>query len=160
MHYTKLEPIKKEHRMKIQINTEADLDIDALAEALDSTIECKVDAFVDSAVDSHISDYNFYDIVREEVDDVLSNKDFSYEVDSCLDDRDDLIGNDEMVEVESRITDLEETIARLSQALPNAELTKSLAANEELQTKYNELEIKFKKMAGIEDAGDFISDES
>jgi uncharacterized coiled-coil protein SlyX len=137
--------------MKIQINTEAELDIDAIADALDSDIESKVDAFVDSAIDN----YNFYDIVRDQLNDI----DLSYEVGSCLDDRDDLIGNDEMVEVESRITDLEETIARLSQALPNTELAKSITANEELQTKYNELETKFKKMAGIEDAGDFISDE-
>ena len=137
--------------MKIQINTEAELDIDALAEALDSTIECKVDAFVDSAIDS----YNFYDIVRDQINDI----DLSYEVDSCLEGRDDLIGNDEMVEVESRITDLEETIARLSQALPNSELAKSITANEELQTKYNELEIKFKKMAGLEDVSDYEKDQ-
>jgi len=136
--------------MKIQINTEAELDIDALAEALDSTIECKVDAFDDSAVDSAIDNYNFYDIVRDQIGDM----DFSHEVDCVLDGRDDLIGNDEMLEVESRITDLEETIARLSQALPNTELAKSITANEELQTKYNELETKFKKMAGIEDAAE------
>ena len=136
--------------MKIQINTEAELDIDALAEALDSTIECKVDAFVDSAVDSYISDYNFYDIVREEVDDVLSNKDFSYEVESCLEESD----------IDQRVTELEETIARLSLALPSKAFEAATAANEELQTKYNELETKFKKMAGIEDAGEFISDES
>ena len=129
--------------MKIQINTEAELDIDALADALDSTIECKVDAFVDSAIDN----YNFYDIVRDQIADT----DFSHEVECVLDGRDDLIGNDEMVEVESRITDLEETIARLSQALPNTELAKSITANEELQTKYNELESKFRKMAGLED---------
>jgi len=137
--------------MKIQINTEAELDIDTLADALDSDIESKVDAFVDSAIDN----YNFYDIVRDQLNDI----DLSYEVGSCLDDRDDLIGNDEMVEVESRIADLEETIARLSQALPNTELAKSITANEELQTKYNELEIKFKKMAGLEDVSDYEKDQ-
>ena len=137
--------------MKIQINTEAELDIDALADALDSDIESKVDAFVDSAIDN----YNFYDIVKDQIGDM----DLSYEVDSCLEGRDDLIGNDEMVEVESRITDLEETIARLSQALPNAELAKSITANEELQTKYNELEIKFKKMAGLDDVSDYEKDQ-
>ena len=141
--------------MKIQINTEAELDIDALAEALDSTIESKVDAFVDSAIDSAIEDYNFYDIVRDQINDI----DLSYEVDSVLEGRDDLIGNDEMVEVESRITDLEETIARLSQALPNTELAKSITANEELQTKYNELEAKFKKMAGLDEVSDYEKDQ-
>jgi len=137
--------------MKIQINTEAELDIDALADALDSTIECKVDAFVDCAIDN----YNFYDIVRDQINDI----DLSYEVDSVLEGRDDLIGNDEMVEVESRITDLEETIARLSQALPNTELAKSITANEELQTKYNELESKFKKMAGLDEVSDYEKDQ-
>lgn len=135
--------------MKIQINTEAELDIDALAEALDSSIECKVDAFVDSAVDSCIQDYNFYDLVREEVDDVLSNKDFSYEVESCLEESD----------IDQRVTELEEVIARLSLALPSKAFEAATAANEELQTKYTELETKFKKMAGIEDAGEFISDQ-
>ena len=131
--------------MKIQINTEAELDIDALAEALDSNIECKVDAFVDSAVDSYISDYNFYDIVREEVDDVMSNRDFSYEVESCL----------ESSDIDQRVTELEEVIARLSQALPSKEFEEATKQNEELQKKYNELEAKFKKMAGLDDVEDY-----
>ena len=131
--------------MKIQINTEAELDIDALAEALDSNIECKVDAFVDSAVDSYISDYNFYDIVREEVDDVISNKDFSYEVESCL----------ESSDIDQRVTELEEVIARLSLALPSKAFEAATKANEELQKKYNELEAKFKKMAGLDEVEDY-----
>lgn len=131
--------------MKIQINTEAELDIDALAEALDSSIESKVDAFVDSAVDSYISDYNFYDIVREDVDDVISNKDFSYEVESCLEESD----------IDQRVTELEEVIARLSLALPSSAFEAATKANEDLQAKYNELESKFKKMAGLEDVSDY-----
>ena len=133
--------------MKIQINTsllcdnlESEIDVDALADALDSDIESKVDAFVDSAVDSCIQDYNFYDLVNDQVRDIISNTDFSYEVESCMEESD----------IDQRVTELEEVIARLSLALPSKAFEAATAANEELQTKYSELETKFKKMAGLD----------
>ena len=70
--------------MKIQINTEAEIDIDAIADALDSKIHNKVEESLDThthtAVDVALDNYDFRDIVRDEINDM----DFSYEVDNCL----------------------------------------------------------------------------
>ena len=130
--------------MNIEINGKGEIDIDALADALDSSIESKVDAFVDSAIDN----YNFYDIVRDETQEAIGNTDFSYEVESCL----------EESEIDRRVTELELTIARIAEALPNKALDVSKTEKEELQKRYDLLESKFKKMAGIEDAAENTED--
>tara|TARA_X000000950_G_scaffold120509_2_gene151035 strand:+ start:2647 stop:3102 length:456 start_codon:yes stop_codon:yes gene_type:complete len=127
--------------MKIEINTEAELDIDALADALRDHVENQIESSIDCAFDN----YDFRDIVRDEVNDM----DLSYEVDSVLDARDDLIRNNEIVELEDRIKELEETISRIGSVLPNKALDASLQANEELSKLYSDLVDKAKHFIGV-----------
>ena len=127
--------------MKIQINSEAELDIDAIADELNSHIESKVEEQVDYAVDN----YDFRDIVREE----FSDMDLSYEIDNALEDRDDLIGKDEVEEIEKRIEALEEVLSAVSSILPNKALDASLKANEQLTKTYDELVEKCKHFIGV-----------
>ena len=127
--------------MKIEINTEAELDIDAIADELNSHIENKIEEYIDSALDN----YDFRDIVREEVNDM----DLSYEIDSAIDDKDDLVRNDEIVEFEKRIEALEETLSTVSSVLPNKALDASMKANEQLTKMYEELVEKCKHFIGV-----------
>lgn len=127
--------------MKIKINTEAELDIDALADALSDHIENQIESSIDCALDNH----DFRDVVRDEVNDL----DLSYEVDSVLDDRDDLVRNNEIVELEDRIKELEETFSRIGSVLPNAALEASLKANEDLTKLYADLVEKTKHFIGL-----------
>ena len=123
--------------MKIQINTEAELDIDELADALDSTIDCKIDGFV--------SELDLSDEIREAV----SDQSFDYEINSALDDY-DFSKCDDIVELQERVGNLEEVITRISQALPNSAFDAMAETNRQLQSRYDELEAKFKKMAGLD----------
>lgn len=127
--------------MKIQINTEAELDIDALHDALSNHIENQIESSIDCALDN----YDFRDIVRDEVSDL----DISYEIDSVLDDRDDIVRNNEIVQLEDRIKELEETFSRIGSVLPNAALEASLKANEELTKLYADLVDKTKNFIGL-----------
>ena len=134
--------------MKIEINTkllcdniEAELDIDAIADALDSTLDCKIDGFV--------SELDLSDEVRDAVNDLS----FDYEIDSALNEY-DFSRCDEVVDLQERVGNLEGIITRISQALPNSALFAMEETNRQLQERYNELEAKFKKMAGIEDAAE------
>jgi hypothetical protein len=127
--------------MKIQINTEAELDIDALADALSNHVENQIESSIDCALDN----YDFRDIVRDEVNDL----DLSYEIDSVLDDRDDLVGNDEIVELEDRIKTLEATLDCIGSVLPNKALDASIKANEELSLAYADLVDKTKNFIGL-----------
>ena len=135
--------------MKIEINTEAELDIDAIAEALNSHIDSRVEdnlnAHVDTAVDVALDNYDFRDIVRDEVNDM----DISYEIDNAIDDRDDLIGKEEVEEFENRIEALEQTISTIGSVIPNKALDASLKANEELSKMYSELVEKCKHFIGV-----------
>lgn len=127
--------------MKIEINTEAELDIDALADALSNHIQNQIE----SSFDSYLDNYDFRDIVRDEVNDM----DLSYEIDNALDDRDDLIGREEVEEFENRIASLELALNAVSSALPNKALDASLKANEELSKSYTELVEKCKHFIGV-----------
>ncbi len=134
--------------MKIQINTEAELDIDALADALSNHIENQIESSLDCALDN----YDFRDIVRDEVNDL----DLSYEIDSVLDDRDDLVRNNEIVQLEDRIhqvrvdmEEMEETFSRIGSVLPNKALDASMKANEELSLAYADLVDKTKNFIGL-----------
>lgn len=130
--------------MKIEINTkllcdniEAELDIDAIADALDSTIDCKIDGFV--------SELDLSDEIREAVNDLS----FDYEIDSALNEY-DFSRCDEVVDLQERVGNLEGIITRISQALPNSALFAVEETNRQLQERYDELEAKFKKMAGLD----------
>tara|TARA_R110002050_G_scaffold256181_1_gene394984 strand:+ start:184 stop:597 length:414 start_codon:yes stop_codon:yes gene_type:complete len=130
--------------MKIEINTkllcdniEAELDIDAIADALDSTLDCKIDGFV--------SELDLSDEVRDAVNDLS----FDYEIDSALNEY-DFSRCDEVVDLQERVGNLEGIITRISQALPNSALFAMEETNRQLQERYNELEAKFKKMAGLD----------
>lgn len=131
--------------MKIEINTEAELDIDALADELNSHLENKIESYIDCALDN----YDFRDIVRDEVNDL----DISYEISSALDDRDDIVLNNEIVELEDRINDrieaLEEVLSTVSSVLPNKALDASMKANEHLTKMYEELVEKCKHFIGV-----------
>ena len=127
--------------MKIEINTEAELDIDALADELNSHIENKIEEYIDCALDN----YDFRDIVRDEVNDM----DLSYEIDSAIDDKDDLVRNSEVEELENRIESLELILNTVSSVLPNKALDASLQANEELSKSYTELVEKCKHFIGV-----------
>ena len=123
--------------MKIKINTEAELDIDDLADALDSTIDCKIDGFV--------SELDLSDEIREAV----SDRSFDYEIDSALDDY-DFSRCDEVVELQERVGDLEGVIKRLSFALPNKAFDQQLEVHRQLQERYDDLEDKFRKLSGLD----------
>jgi AMMECR1 domain-containing protein len=127
--------------MKIQINTEAELDIDALADALSNHVQNQIESSIDCALDN----YDFRDIVREEVNDM----DLSCEIDSAIDDRDDLVGNDEIVEFEKRIEEIETALSAVSSVLPNKALDASLKANEQLTKTYDELVEKCRHFIGV-----------
>jgi|TARA_R100000479_G_C6204854_1_gene136016 hypothetical protein len=127
--------------MKIQINTEAELDIDALADALSNHIQNQIE----SSFDSYIDNYDFRDIVRDEVNDL----DLSYEIDSALEDRDDIVLNNEIVDVEKRISSLELTLDAVSSVLPNKALDAYKKANEDLSKSYTELVEKCKHFIGV-----------
>ena len=131
--------------MKIQINTEAELDIDAIADELNSHIENKIEEYIDCALDN----YDFRDIVREEVNDM----DISYEISSALDDRDDIVLNNEIVELEDsfkkRIEAIEEVLSTVSSVLPNKALDASMKANEQLTKMYDELVEKCRHFIGV-----------
>ena len=127
--------------MKIKINTEAELDIDALADALRDHIENQIESSIDCALDN----YDFRDQIRDEVNDM----DLSYEVENVLDDRDDLVRNNEIVELEDRIKELEETISRIGSVIPNKALDASVKANEELSLAYADLVDKTKHFIGL-----------
>ena len=124
--------------MKIQINTEAELDIDELADALDSTIDCKIDGFI-SELD-----------LSDEIRDAVSDQSFDYEIRNALSDY-DFNEVDEIVLLQERVTNLEETIQRIALALPNSAFDAMAETNRQLQSKYDELEAKFRKMAGLEE---------
>lgn len=124
--------------MKIQINTEAALDIDELADALDSTIDCKIDGFI-SELD-----------LSDEIRDAVSDQSFDYEIRSALSDY-DFNEVDEIVLLHERVTNLEDTIQRIALALPNSAFDAMAETNRQLQSKYDLLEAKFKKMAGLEE---------
>jgi len=135
---------KPNKNMKIEINTkllcdniEAELDIDAIADALDSTIDCKIDGF--------ISELDLSDEIRDAVNDLS----FDYEIDSALNDY-DFSRCDDIVILQERVTDLEDTIKRVAQALPNSAFDAMAETNKQLQSRYDELEAKFKKMAGLD----------
>jgi len=130
--------------MKIQIKTsllcdnlESEIDIDEIADALDSTIDCKIDGFV--------SELDLSDEVRDAVNDLS----FDYEIDSALNEY-DFSRCDEVVDLQERVGNLEGIITRISQALPNSALFAMEETNRQLQERYNELEAKFKKMAGLD----------
>jgi len=130
--------------MKIQIKTsllcdnlESEIDIDEIADALDSTIDCKIDGF--------ISELDLSDEVRDAVNDLS----FDYEIDSALNEY-DFSRCDEVVDLQERVGNLEGIITRISQALPNSALFAMEETNRQLQERYNELEAKFKKMAGLD----------
>ena len=127
--------------MKIEINTEAELDIDAIADELNSHIENKIEEYIDCALDN----YDFRDIVRDEVNDM----DFSYEIDSAIDDKDDLVRNNEIVECEKRIEEIETALSAVSSVLPNKALDASLKANEQLTKTYDELVEKCRHFIGV-----------
>jgi hypothetical protein len=127
--------------MKIEINTEAELDIDAIADELNSHIENKIEEYIDCALDN----YDFRDIVRDEVNDM----DFSYEIDSAIDDKDDLVRNNEIVEFEKRIEEIETALSAVSSVLPNKALDASLKANEQLTKTYDELVEKCRHFIGV-----------
>jgi len=132
--------------MKIQINTEAELDIDDIADALDSTLDCKIDGF--------ISELDLSDEIREAV----SDQSFDYEINSALDDF-DFSKVDEIDELRERVGELEGVIKRLSFALPNKAFDQQVEVHRELQTRYDDLEAKFKKMAGLDDVSDYEKDQ-
>jgi hypothetical protein len=139
--------------MKINIKTsllcdnlEAEIDADAFIDSIDSALECKIDEFI-SELD-----------LSEEIRDAVSDQDFDYEISRALNDY-DFNQCDEVVDLQERVQQLEEVITRLSQALPSNELFKAVKENEELQTKYDELESKFKKMAGLDDVSDYEKDQ-
>tara|TARA_B110000444_G_C18572718_1_gene470133 strand:- start:102 stop:503 length:402 start_codon:yes stop_codon:yes gene_type:complete len=132
--------------MKIQINTEAELDIDDLADALDSTLDCKIDGFI-SELD-----------LSDEIRDAVSDQSFDYEIDSALNEY-DFSRCDEVVELQERVGNLEEVITRISQALPNSAFDAMAETNRQLQSKYDELEAKFKKMAGLDNVSDYEKDQ-
>ena len=136
--------------MKIQINTEAELDLDVIADALDSTIDCKIDGF---RYELDLSDEiacAMQDIDRsDEITSIVSDRSLDYEIDSALNDF-DFSKVDEIDQLDTRVTDLEDIIARLSLALPNGALEAQLEANKELQNRYDDLESKFRKMAGLD----------
>ena len=130
--------------MKIEINTkllcdniEAELDIDAIADALDSTLDCKIDGFV--------SELDLSDEVRDAVNDLS----FDYEIDSALNEY-DFSRCDEVVDLQERVGDLEGIITRISQALPNSAFDAMAETNRQLQSRYDELEIKFRKLSGLD----------
>tara|TARA_R110002167_G_C12540127_1_gene639915 strand:- start:561 stop:953 length:393 start_codon:yes stop_codon:yes gene_type:complete len=123
--------------MKIQINTEAELDIDDLADALDSTIDCKIDGFI-SELD-----------LSDEIRDAMSERSFDYEIENALDDF-DFSKVDELEMLESRVADLEAIISRLSFALPNKAFDQQLEVHNQLQTRYDDLENKFRKLSGLD----------
>ena len=127
--------------MKIEINTEAELDIDAIADELNFHIENKIEEYIDCALDN----YDFRDIVRDEVNDM----DFSYEIDSAIDDKDDLVRNNEIVEFEKRIEEIETALSAVSSVLPNKALDASLKANEQLTKTYDELVEKCRHFIGV-----------
>ena len=131
--------------MKIEINTAAELDIDALADALSNHIQNQIE----SSFDSYLDNYDFRDIVREEVNDM----DISYEISSALDDRDDIVLNNEIVELEDsfkkRIEAIEEVLSTVSSVLPNKALDASMKANEQLTKMYDELVEKCKHFIGV-----------
>jgi hypothetical protein len=127
--------------MKIEINTEAELDIDALADALSNHIQNQIE----SSFDSYIDNYDFRDIVRDEVNDL----DLSYEIDNALEDRDDLVGKDEIAEFENRIEEIETALSAVSSVLPNKALDASLKANEQLTKTYDELVEKCRHFIGV-----------
>ena len=132
--------------MKIQINTEAELDIDDLADALDSTLDCKIDGFI-SELD-----------LSDEIRDAVSDQSFDYEIDSALNEY-DFSRCDEVVDLQERVGNLEEVITRISQALPNSAFDAMAETNRQLQSKYDELEAKFKKMAGLDNVSDYEKDQ-
>ena len=123
--------------MKIQINTEAELDIDDLADALDSTIDCKIDGFI-SELD-----------LSDEIRDAMSERSFDYEIENALDDF-DFSKVDELEMLESRVADLEAIISRLSFALPNKAFDQQLEVHNQLQTRYDDLENKFRTLSGLD----------
>tara|TARA_Y100000114_G_scaffold119196_1_gene113821 strand:+ start:118 stop:537 length:420 start_codon:yes stop_codon:yes gene_type:complete len=127
--------------MKIEINTEAELDIEAIADELNSHIENKIEEYIDCALDN----YDFRDIVREEVNDM----DLSYEIDSAIDGKDDLVRNDDIGELENRIEEIETALSGVSSVLPNKALDASMKANEQLTKMYEELVEKCKHFIGV-----------
>ena len=127
--------------MKIEINTEAELDIEAIADELNSHIENKIEEYIDCALDN----YDFRDIVREEVNDM----DLSYEIDSAIDGKDDLVRNDDVGELENRIEEIETALSGVSSVLPNKALDASMKANEQLTKMYEELVEKCKHFIGV-----------
>jgi len=137
---------KPNKNMKIQINTESEIDIDELADALDSTLDCKIDGFV-SELD-----------LSDEIRDAISDQSFDYEIDSALNDY-DFSRCDEIVILQERVTDLEDVIKRVAQALPNSAFDAMAETNKQLQSRYDELETKFKKMAGLDDVSDYEKDQ-
>jgi hypothetical protein len=124
--------------MKIQINTEAELDIDALADALDSTLDCKIDGFV--------SELDLSDEIREAV----SDQSFDYEITSALDDF-DFSKVDEIDELRERVGEIEGVIKRLSFALPNKAFDQQVEVHRQLQTRYDDLEKKFRTLSGLDE---------
>ena len=79
----------------------------------------------------------------------MSDQSFDYEIDSALNEY-DFSRCDEVVELQERVGNLEEVITRISQALPNSALFAMEETNKQLQERYDELEAKFKKMAGLD----------
>lgn len=127
--------------MKIEINTEAELDIDALADALSNHIQNQIE----ESFDSYLDNYDFSEIVRDEVNDM----DLSYEIDSAIDGKDDLVRNDDIVELENRIEEIETALSGVSSVLPNKALDASMKANEQLTKMYEELVEKCKHFIGV-----------
>tara|TARA_R110000751_G_scaffold167200_1_gene273090 strand:- start:431 stop:823 length:393 start_codon:yes stop_codon:yes gene_type:complete len=123
--------------MKIQINTEAELDIDELADALDSTLDCKIDGFI-SELD-----------LSDEIRDAVSDQSFDYEINSALDDY-DFSKCDDIVDLQERVGNLEDVIKRVALALPNSAFDAMAETNKQLQERYDELEIKFRKLSGLD----------
>jgi len=128
---------KPNKNMKIQINTEAELDIDELADALDSTLDCKIDGFV--------SELDLSDEVRDAVNDLS----FDYEIDSALNEY-DFSRCDEVVDLQERVGNLEEVIKRLSFALPNKAFDQQVEVHRQLQIRYDDLENKFRTLSGLD----------
>ena len=150
---------KPSKNMKIQINTEAELDLDVIADALDSTIDCKIDGFLSELDLSDEVACAMSEIdLSDEITSIVSDRSFDYEIDSALDDF-DFSKVDEIDQLDTRVTDLEDIIDRLSQALPNGALEEQLEANKELQNRYDDLETKFRKMAGLDDVSDIEKDQ-
>ena len=132
--------------MKIQIqNSEAEIDIDLLADELSSSIENTVDSFVSNAVDDIDISNDVYDAVREH--------DFDYDIERAL----DAYCWDNVPEIEdlgSRVTRLEECIERMTQAMPSTALDAVTLERDQWIAKFEQLETKFKALAGLDQETD------